>query len=107
MKWSLAKFNLLIDIEEYFEFFKLTYDCRIVNANRLHILKKFSHNIKKIDADFAGMSKEDRLSLYRVALQQTYEVFLNPTPLEQKLFKVFHENRQNAAWLTEINRVAC
>ena len=97
MKWSLAKFNLLIDIEEYFEFFKLTYDCRIVNANRLHILKKFSHYIKNIDADFPGISKEDRLSLYRIALQQAYELLLTSKLLEQKLLKVFHEQPQNAA----------
>lgn len=102
MKWDVKQFNLLVDTEEYFEFFQLSYDPHVVYVNRLHILKQFSHYIHEIDANHPGLSKAEKLSLYRQALKQAYEVFLSSTPLEQKLFKVFNEKPKNIVMLTEI-----
>lgn len=103
MTESLAKFKQIVNAEDYFKFFQLPYDSQIVNVNRLHILQKFSQYIKEIDAAHSDLSDQDRLSQYRAALQQAYEVFLTSTPLEQKLFKVFRDKPQNVVLLTEIN----
>ncbi|WP_017314848.1 nitrogenase-stabilizing/protective protein NifW [Mastigocladopsis repens] len=102
MTWNLDEFKKLEDAEEYFEFFKLPYDHNVVNVNRLHILKKFSQFIKEIDENYTDLSISDRLSKYREALEQAYQVFLESTPQEQKLFKVFNQKPKNVITLTEI-----
>lgn len=102
MTGKLAEFKQLTNAEDYFEFFELPYNPQVVHVNRLHILQKFSNYIKKLDADKGNLSEQDRLSQYRTALQQAYEVFLTSTPVEQKLFKVFNDKPKNVVLLTEI-----
>ncbi|ARV60575.1 nitrogenase stabilizing/protective protein [Nostocales cyanobacterium HT-58-2] len=102
MTWDYEKFKKLGDAEEYFEFFQLPYDQKVVNVNRLHILKKFSQFIQQIDENYTDLSISDRLIKYREALEQAYQVFLESTPQEQKLFKVFNEKPKNVITLTEI-----
>ncbi|MFQ4141516.1 nitrogenase-stabilizing/protective protein NifW [Chlorogloeopsis sp. ULAP02] len=96
------KFQKLTEAEEYFEFFQLPYDQKVVNVNRLHILKKFSQYIQEIDENYTDLSSKDKLSKYCEALQQAYQVFLESTPQEQKLFKVFNQKPKNVITLTEI-----
>jgi nitrogenase-stabilizing/protective protein len=102
MTWDYEKFKKLEDAEEYLEFFQLPYDQKFVNVNRLHILKKFSQFLKEIDENYTALSISDRLSKYREALEQAYQVFLESTPQEQKLFKVFNQKPKNVVTLTEI-----
>ena len=102
MKMTLNTFSHLVDAEEYFEFFQLPYDQKNVNVNRLHILKKFSQFIREIDESYPNLSEEERLSQYCLALQKAYQVFLESTPSEQKLFKVFNDKPKNVVTLTEI-----
>lgn len=102
MNWDLDRFNQLVDAEEYFEFFQLPYDQKVVNINRLHILKKFSEYMKEIDDNYTDLSSSDRLNKYREALEKAYQVFLESTPQEQKLFKVFNEKPKNVVTLTEL-----
>ncbi len=73
-----------------------------MQVNRLLIFKLFSQYIHQIDANNPELNQAEKLSLYRQALEQAYEVFLNSTPLEQKLFKVFNEKPKNIVMLTEI-----
>ncbi len=103
MTWDVAQFDLLVKTEDYFDFFQLPYDPKVLNVNRLHILKQFSHYIHEIDDASGEVSKQEKLSQYRVALEQAYEMFLHSTPLEQKLFKVFHKKPQNIVMMSEIN----
>ena len=91
MSWDYEKFVQLSDAEEYFEFFQLPYDQKVINVNRLHILKKFSEFIQQIDENNSELSNSEKLSIYRDALEQAYQIFLESTPLEQKLFKVFKQ----------------
>jgi len=102
MSGEIDKFNQIVDAEEYFDFFQLPYDQKVVNVNRLHILKKFSQFIKEIDENYTDISSSDRLNKYREALEKAYQVFLKSTPQEQKLFKVFNEKPKNVVTLTEI-----
>lgn len=102
MSGTYAKFQQLVNAEEYFEFFELPYDLQFVNINRLHILQKFSTLIKAIDAESPDLSETDKLDQYRDALMKAYDTFTTSSPLTEKLFKVFHEKRQNVVLLSEI-----
>ncbi len=103
MSWDYKKFVRLSDAEEYFDFFQLPYDQKVINVNRLHILKKFSEFIQQIDENNPELSNSEKLSIYRDALEQAYQIFLESTPLEQKLFKVFKQKPKNVITLTELS----
>ncbi|WP_341525221.1 nitrogenase-stabilizing/protective protein NifW [Nostoc sp. UHCC 0302] len=102
MTGTIEEFKHLVDAEEFFKFFNLPYDQQFVNVNRLHILKKFSQYMKEIDDNSPNLSPEERLNEYCVALQKAYQVFIESTPHEQKLFKVFNDKPKNVVTLTEI-----
>lgn len=100
---TLAEFKNITDAEAYFEFFQLPYDAKVVNVNRLHILKKLSQFITEIDANFPEIDDAERLVQYRDALIQAYETFLTTSPLETKLFKVFNEKPKGVVMLSELS----
>ncbi|MEH2249456.1 nitrogenase-stabilizing/protective protein NifW [Nostoc sp.] len=102
MTGTIDEFKHLVDAEEFFKFFNLPYDLEVVNVNRLHILKKFSQYIKEIDDNSSDLSQEEKLNQYSLALQKAYQVFIESTPHEQKLFKVFNDKPKNVVTLTEI-----
>ena len=96
---TLAQFNQLKDAEEYFDFFGLTYDPKVVNINRLHILRKFSQLVQDEDK---AQSEVQKLKAYRQALQNAYDLFLTSSSVEQKLFKVFQDRPKNVVKLSDI-----
>ncbi|MBG1269944.1 nitrogenase-stabilizing/protective protein NifW [Nostoc sp. WHI] len=102
MTGTIDEFKQLVDAEEFFKFFNLSYDLQVVNVNRLHILKKFSQYIQEIDNNSPDLSQEEKLNQYSLALQKAYQVFIESTPHEQKLFKVFNDKPKNVVTLTEI-----
>ncbi|MBD2294272.1 nitrogenase-stabilizing/protective protein NifW [Anabaena sphaerica FACHB-251] len=102
MSGTIEEFKKLVDAEEFFIFFQLPYDQKFVNVNRLHILKKFSQYMYEIDDKFPNLSSEEKLTQYCLALQKAYQVFMESTPHEQKLFKVFNDKPKNVVTLTEI-----
>ncbi|QLE57104.1 nitrogenase-stabilizing/protective protein NifW [Nostoc sp. TCL26-01] len=103
MTKTIEDFKKIVDAEEYFQFFELPYDQKLVNVNRLHILKKFAQLISEIDTNYPNLSVEEKLTQYSLALQQAYEVFLESSPQEQKLFKVFNDKPKNVITLTELS----
>jgi nitrogenase-stabilizing/protective protein len=102
MNPTLAEFNQLINAEEYLDFFAMPYDPQFVNINRLHILQKFSRLIKAIDAESAELTEAEILARYHAALTQAYTTFTTSSPLNEKLFKVFHDKPKNTVLLSEI-----
>ncbi|MCL1490969.1 MAG: nitrogenase-stabilizing/protective protein NifW [Pseudanabaena sp. Salubria-1] len=102
MVGTLSEFQKLTDAEQYFEFFELDYDAQVVNINRLHILKKFSQSLEEIDNKLVEAAEEQKLSLYREALENSYATLQNSNAIEQKLFKVFHQKPQNIVMLSDI-----
>ncbi|MEM6753382.1 MAG: nitrogenase-stabilizing/protective protein NifW [Cyanobacteria bacterium P01_C01_bin.38] len=103
MAQTLEEFKKLVDAEDYFKFFELQYDQKVVHVNRLHILQKFSANIKEIDKNNSELKDSELLGKYREALVNAYQLFIESTPQEQKLFKVFHQKPKNVVKLTEID----
>lgn len=102
MTQTLAGFKKLSDAEDYFRFFELPFDQQAVNVNRLHILKKFSQYVDQIDESFPTITEAEKLAKYREALQQSYNLFLGSTAVEQKLFKVFNDKPKNVVLLSDI-----
>lgn len=97
---TLSQFNRLKDAEEYFNFFSLPYDPKILNINRLHILRKFSEIVQSREK---GQDEAQTLATYRQALQTAYDLFLTSSSVEQKLFKVFQEKPKNVVMLSDIS----
>ncbi|MDY7013081.1 MAG: nitrogenase-stabilizing/protective protein NifW [Cyanobacteriota bacterium] len=99
---SLAEFQNLSTAEQYLQFFEIPYDQQFVNINRLHILKQFSQLIAEVDRVFSDVSEEEKLSKYREALTEAYELFKTSSPLETKLFKVFQQKPKNVVLLQDV-----
>ncbi|MEO1428779.1 MAG: nitrogenase-stabilizing/protective protein NifW [Cyanobacteria bacterium J06632_19] len=103
MNKSLKQFQTLVNAEDYFKFFDLQYEQKVVNVNRLHILQKFAEFIHEIDKNNSELTEEERLGKYGEALESAYQVFIESTPQQEKLFKVFHQKPKNVVKLTEID----
>jgi len=73
---ALQDFELLTDTEEYFDFFDLEYDDRLVYVKRFHIMKKYGEMIQKAKENDLG-SEEKTLEFYKFALISVYKNFEN------------------------------
>ena len=76
--------------EEFLNYFHLDFDQAVVNVNRLHILKRFNQYLRATpsrsemdDATLGGVCKE--------SLAKAYNDFVNSTPAQEKVFKVFQD----------------
>lgn len=82
----------LSDAEDYFTFFDVPFDPKVVRVNRLHILKKFGQFREVIEKEWpADASPEKKRDAYRKALELAYSTFLTSTAQDEKLFKVFRQ----------------
>lgn len=73
---TLAEFNTLTDTEEFFEFFDVDYDERLVHVKRFHIMRKYGEMIEKAKEHDLG-SDEKLLDFYKFALISVYKNFEN------------------------------
>jgi nitrogenase-stabilizing/protective protein len=88
MKTLIERLQALSSAEDFFGFFGLDYDARVLQVNRLHILKRFHQYVNH--ADVAPVADDiDRYRDYRAALARAYRDFVESTPAQQKVFKVF------------------
>lgn len=72
----IEEFNTLTDTEEYFDFFDLEYDERLVYVKRFHIMKKYGEMIAK-GKEQVSMNDEKLLDFYKFALITVYKNFEN------------------------------
>jgi len=73
---KLDEFKSLTDTEDYFDFFNLEYDERLVYVKRFHIMKKYGEMIEKAVGHDLG-SDEKLLDYYKFALITVYKNFEN------------------------------
>jgi nitrogenase-stabilizing/protective protein len=59
--------------------------------------------MSEIDQEFPNLSAEEKLQKYSEAMQKAYQVCIESTPHEQKLFKVFNDKPKNVVTLTDIS----
>ncbi|MCS7030647.1 MAG: nitrogenase-stabilizing/protective protein NifW [Gloeomargarita sp. SKYG116] len=100
MTGTWEQFQRLTDAEDYFHFFGLPYDPRVVNVYRLHILRKFGLLKETIDQQMTDL--QERLLRYRTALETAYQTFLTSSAQEQKLFKVFQQPAPHVVLLSDL-----
>lgn len=72
---ALTEFEALTDAEEYFDFFDLDYNERLVYVKRFHILKQYGEMIGKAKGHDLG--EEKLLDYYKFALISVYKNFEN------------------------------
>ena len=73
---ALEEFESLTDTEEFFDFFGLDYDERLVYVKRFHIMKKYGEMIEKAKGHDLG-SDEKLLDYYKFSLITVYKNFEN------------------------------
>lgn len=98
--YTLEQFHRLRDAEQYFEFFDLPYEPKVVSVNRLHILRKFSTLMEEVEAK--TIDEGETLEGLRSALSQAYSTFLTSSSVDEKLFKVFQDRPKNVVMMSDI-----
>lgn len=84
------RLSKLSSAEDFLDFFGIAYRQSVVNVCRLHIMKRFFQYLRQEDG-LAGLSEVELFLRYRSRLAQAYRDFVESTPAEQKVFKVFQE----------------
>ncbi len=77
------EFEDLESAEDFLNYFDIAYERTVVHVNRLHILQRFSDNLKKGQA--TAMTRD----FYRDSLQRAYDDFVKSNAQTEKVFKVF------------------
>lgn len=86
----VERLKKLSSAEEFLDFFGLRYEERIVQVNRLHILKRFYQYLRR-EAPSSQLSEVEVFRVYRELLARAYQDFVDSTPAKEKVFKVFQD----------------
>lgn len=93
----LAAFERCRTAEEYFALLGVPYDPRVVDVNRLHILRHFAGELAGLRRHCTGEESPDQmLDAYRDALTRSYRTFTTSTALDHRLFKVLRDRAPRA-----------
>lgn len=79
----------LSSAEEFLSYLEVDYNQRVVNVNRLHILKRFNQYIAC--HAFKGGSEAETRAEYKALLEQAYGDFVKSDAVTEKVFKVFQD----------------
>ncbi len=73
--------------EDFFEYFSIDYEQKVVQVNRLHILQRFHNYISQVE----NMPETDAAlhTLYATLLKTAYQDFEQSNAITEKVFKVF------------------
>jgi nitrogenase-stabilizing/protective protein len=75
----------LSSAEEFFTYFGLAYDPRIMAACRLHILQRFHDKLARQE-NLDSLDDAAKRAVYRVQLEQAYGDFVTGSPLTERVF---------------------
>ena len=79
----------LSSAEEFLNFLDVDYDQRVVNVNRLHILKRFNQYLAR--HNFIGTCDAAIKTEYKTLLEQAYNDFVKSDAVTEKVLKVFQD----------------
>jgi nitrogenase-stabilizing/protective protein len=83
---DLAKdLEALSSAEDFFAYFGLDYDPRIMAACRLHILQRFHDKLSRLET-LDSLGDAAKRAVYRAQLEQAYADFVSGTPLTERVF---------------------
>jgi len=74
--------------EDFFLFFGVPYDQKVLDVSRLHIMKRFFQYLRQQSLPDAEC---DQRVAYRDLLARAYNDFVVSTPAQEKVFKVFQD----------------
>jgi nitrogenase-stabilizing/protective protein len=84
------RLKALSSAEDFMAFFGIPFEERVVQVNRLHILKRFYQYLHK-STDLAIGDDIELFRQYRVLLQRAYGDFVHSNAATEKVFKVFQD----------------
>ncbi|ALG68356.1 nitrogenase-stabilizing/protective protein NifW [Beggiatoa leptomitoformis] len=79
----------LSSAEDFLEYFKVDYDAKTVQVNRLHILQRFHDYLSQAQESMPNTDEAKREVYFRL-LTRAYNDFVESDALTEKVFKVFH-----------------
>lgn len=85
----LTKLKQASSAEDFFVLLGVSYDPKIVNVARLHILKKMGQYLASEELD--GVPNEVAAARCKAVLERAYEDFVASSPLDHRVFKVLKE----------------
>ena len=85
----------LSSAEDFLDYFRIEYDPKVVQVNRLHILQRFHNYLAEVDDLPDGA--EARWALHADLLAAAYHDFVVSDPLTEKVFRVFHMHEPKTA----------
>jgi nitrogenase-stabilizing/protective protein len=90
MESLIDKLKALSSAEDFLHFFGVSFDERVVQVNRLHILKRFYQYLHRSE----GVADLDDVAMfrrYRELLLRAYQDFVASNAQREKVFKVFQD----------------
>lgn len=85
----LDQLRKLSSAEEFFSFLGVSYDPKVVNVARLHILRRMGEYLAG-DA-LSNMDQDAVRAACRTHLEKAYADFVASSPLEERVFKVLKD----------------
>ncbi len=85
----LAKLKAASSAEDFFALLDVSYDAKVVNVARLHILRRMGEALAK--ENFEGRPESAVASHCKALLERAYQDFVTATPLDHRVFKVLKE----------------
>lgn len=85
MSGFAAEIAALSSAEDFFAYFELPFDARVLAASRLHILKRFHDNLARIDG-LEAQGDDAKRAVYRAELQRAYQSFVTGSALSERVF---------------------
>ncbi|GEJ58933.1 nitrogenase-stabilizing/protective protein NifW [Anaeromyxobacter diazotrophicus] len=85
---TLEQLAHLSRAEDFFRFFGLDYDPRVLAVHRLQVLKRFGLDVAALEEQRPLPSEEERLRLYGQALRRAHDLFAGPPAPAQRVFRL-------------------
>jgi nitrogenase-stabilizing/protective protein len=82
--------------EQFLDYFKIAYDQRVVNVNRLHILQRF-HDYMSRETGLDDLPDDDLRQRHVQLIQRAYDDFATSDAIKEKVFKVHQEQAERQA----------
>ncbi|RNJ42543.1 nitrogen fixation protein NifW [Mesorhizobium erdmanii] len=89
----LARLRGLSAAEEFFAVLAVSYDPKVLNVSRLHIMKRVGQYLA--EEDFSGLPDQVIAARVRATLERAYEDFAMSSPLTHRVFKVLKDHDPN------------
>lgn len=85
----LDRLKAASSIEDFFTLLGVSYDVKVVNVARLHILKRMGQYLAS--EDFAGLPNQVVAARCKAVLERAYDDFVTASPLDHRVFKVLKD----------------